>query len=168
MLVVPRFKDVVQLQNEGLLRVWSEGRVKVVQERELKNIIVNVGLNWLRSNALVGSTIYTGLLATGATPVVGDTMAAHPGWTELTAYSQANRLSWGQSAGGSTGLVTNVGNEPAFTMTSGASVAGIFTVTDSTKGGTSGTLITVPVASGGDATPGNGQILEPTYSITIS
>lgn len=67
-----------------------------------------------------------------------DTMASHPGWVEKTTYSEATRRQWSPAvaAGGSLANTT-----PAvFTMTAAGTLYGFFISSNSTKGGTAGTL----------------------------
>ena len=73
----------------------KDGNLKWVAES--KNLVVNVGLQYMAGSALTSTsqvtTWYLGLYGSGATnsPAAGDTMALHGGWTEVTAYSEANR-----------------------------------------------------------------------------
>lgn len=112
---------------------WSE---------TVENTTVNAGLNDLLSKYFKGSSytaaFYVGLKGAG-TIAAADTLASHAGWSEITAYSQATRpaLTLGTVASQS---VDNSGSVAAFSINGSATVAGAFVATDSTKGGTSGTL----------------------------
>lgn len=67
-----------------------------------------------------------------------DTMSSHAGWTESTAYTSATRVQWTPSAA-SGGSISHSGTID-FTMNAGGTLKGAFVVSNSTKGGTSGTL----------------------------
>lgn len=118
----------------------KDGRLKWVEEFE--NLVVTTGLNLLldRSFKNVPSDVnwYVGLKAAG-TIVAGDTMSSHGGWTEITAYSESNRpaLTLGSISSGS---VDNSAAKAAFSINGTATVAGAFSTTNNTKGGTTGTL----------------------------
>lgn len=69
-----------------------------------------------------------------------DTMASHAGWTEFTAYGEATRgtLTLGTV---SNGVADNTAARPTLTCNAnGSSVGALFLATNSTKGGTTGTL----------------------------
>lgn len=67
-----------------------------------------------------------------------DTMASHPGWQEVTAYSSATRPAWGQGA--ATAAILSNANLVLFTLSAAKNVGGLFLTNNSTKGGTSGVL----------------------------
>jgi hypothetical protein len=118
----------------------AEGNLKWVEECE--NLLTTAGATDLLAKYLKGSAytaaFFVGLKGTG-TISAGDTMASHAGWTEVTAYSAGTRpaLTLGTPASGS---VDNSASPASFTANASATVAGAFVVTDSTKGGTAGTL----------------------------
>ena len=112
---------------------WSE---------EVKNIVVNTGLDDLLNKYFKGSTytaaFYVGLKNSGSA-AAADTMASHSGWTENTTYSNANRqtLTLGTVSGQS---VNNSASRATFNINGTTTISGAFVTTDNTKGGTSGTL----------------------------
>lgn len=112
---------------------------------EWTNRIVNVGLNYLLDVSLVGGTQlsswYLGLI-NGASPTIAaaDTMSSHSGWTENTNYDEATRRAWTPGAVASQS-VSNSASPAVFTIsTNGQTLGGAFLVSNSTKGGTTGTL----------------------------
>lgn len=117
---------------DGSLR-WRE---------EFHNLVTTAGLNALITagfKTIPGSVAwYVGLKGTG-TAVAGDTMSSHAGWTEVTAYSEANRQTWtpGSVSGGS---VDNSASKAVFSINGTVTVAGCFLGSDNTKSGTTGTL----------------------------
>jgi hypothetical protein len=122
---------------------YKDGRIK--WQEEIKNIVVTVGLNHYLDATLGGSTQittwYIGLKGTGAA-AAGDTMASHGGWSEVTAYSEANRQTWTKNGVASGGSITNSASPARFTSNAnGTVVYGAFLTSNNTKGGTTGTLM---------------------------
>lgn len=117
-----------------------DGNLKWVEQ--VDNLVVTVGLTDLVDKYFKGSAYtaawYVGLKGAG-TIAAGDTMASHGGWSEITAYSEANRqaLTLGTVSGGS---ASNTLSKAVFTINGTATVAGAFLSTSNTKGGTTGTL----------------------------
>ena len=147
----------------------ADGRLK--WREDVFNLIANEGLNDLLERYFRGAA-YTAqhfvLLTGGApTPAAGDTMASHPGWTEVTAYSEGTRpaLQMAAPAGQST---SNIANKAAFTINAGATVGGAAIATNSTKGGTIGMLYAVAAFGGGDRVLANGDTLNVTVTATAA
>lgn len=117
-----------------------EGKLKWVEEFD--NLVTDVGINDLLDKYFKGSTYsatwFVGLKGTGSA-AVGDTMASHGGWSEVTGYSEANRqtLTLGTVSAKS---VDNSASKATFNINATVTVAGAFTVTNNTKGGSTGTL----------------------------
>lgn len=124
--------------------IGPDGQVK--WEETIENLTVNTGLADMLSKYWKGSAysaaFYVGLKGSG-TIAAGDTMASHAGWTEVTGYSQGARpaLTFGAVTGTTTASVDNSASPAAFGINATVTVAGAFITTDSTKGGTAGTLI---------------------------
>ena len=95
-------------------------------------------------------------------------MSSHSGWNEVTAYDETSRpaLSLGTVSNKS---VDNSANKAEFTINANdTTVGGAFITTDSTKGGTSGTLYGVGAFSAGDKTLDDGDLLQVTITLTAS
>lgn len=112
---------------------------------------VTEGLTWFLNE--ITDPIYIGLIgATGYDSDVGlsasDTMASHAGWQELTAYGEATRPQWNYGTAANK-LLTNA-NAASFTINATSTIKGFFLTTDSTKGGTSGTLLLHRLFTAGD------------------
>ncbi|MGB0749062.1 MAG: hypothetical protein ACPGO3_09975 [Magnetospiraceae bacterium] len=127
-----------------LYRVECVGRDGALKwAEETPNIVVNEGLNDFLDKYYKGSGYtaahYVGLKGTG-TPAAADTMASHASWSEVTPYSDAARqaLTMGTVSDQS---VDNAAAKAVFNINATATVYGAFVTTDSTKGGTSGTLV---------------------------
>lgn len=147
-----------------------QGNLKWVEEFD--NLVVNVGLDDSLDKHLKGSA-YTAawyVLLTDGTPTVaaGDTMASHAGWTEVTAYDEANRptLTLGSVSGQS---VDNGASKAVFTISSNnTTMGGCGVVTDNTKGGSSGTLYGAGAFTAADKTLDDDDVLNVTVTLTAA
>lgn len=144
---------------------------------ESKNLVVNVGLQYMAGVALTATaqvtTWYVGLYGSGATnsPAAGDTMALHGGWTEVTAYSEANRptAQFAAATNANPSVVTNTSNKAVFSINGTTVVGGAFLTSDNTKGGSSGTLFSAAdFAAPGDRSVVSGDVLNVTYTFSLS
>lgn len=140
----------------------------------IENLVTTAG-----KNKLVDAALKTGLaapawyigLVNGAggsnTYAAADTMASHAGWTESTAYSEGARQAFtpGSVSGGA---VDNSAAKAVFTLNGSATIGGCFLVDNSTKGGTTGTLMSVGSHSNGDKSGGSGDTITVTYTFTAS
>lgn len=153
--------DVVCRDPEGNIK-WAE--------RNLKNLITNVGLDYLLDAGLSGgtpiTTWYIGLKNTGS-PAAGDTSASHAGWTENQNYDEAARVTWSEG-GVSSQSITNSGSVATFTINTNAqTIAGIFLISVNTKGGATGTLFSVVDFSSAKSADDN-DTLEVTYTVSAA
>ena len=141
-------------------------------EDEFDNLVVDEGLNDSLDKHLKGSAYtaawYVGLTDGTPTAAAGDTMSSHAGWTEVTAYDEANRqtLTLGTVSSKS---VDNVGNEAVFTIsTDNTTVGGCFIVANNTKGGSTGPLYSVGAFTAGDKTLDDDDTLTVTATCSAS
>jgi len=136
------------------------------------NKIVNVGLNHILGVEFYGTAQvlaagwYVGLAGSSPTPAAGDTMASHAGWTEVAAYSQANRPGWGPGAPSSQ-QVTNA-SAAVFSINGSTTVGGAFIVTNNMISGTTGTLFSCAAFTQGNKSCSNGDTVNVTYTLTGS
>ena len=149
---------------------------------ESKNLVVNVGLQYMAGTALTSvaqiTTWYLGLYGSGAsnTPSAGDTMSSHGaagsgGWTEVTAYSNANRVtaSFATATTANPSVVTNAASPAAFNINGTTTVGGAFLTSSNTKGGTTGTLFSAAdFGSPGDRAVVSGDTLSVTYQFSLA
>ena len=144
---------------------------------ESKNLVVNVGLQYMAGSALTSvsqiTTWYLGLYGAGAsnTPAAGDTMASHAGWTEVTAYSNANRVTATlvTATTAHPSVVTNTASPAVFNINGTATVGGAFLTSENTKGGTTGTLFSAAdFGSPGDRSVVNSDTLSVTYTFSLA
>ena len=164
-------------QATGVYRVEchdKDGNLKWTAES--KNLVVNVGLQYMAGSALTSTaqvtTWYLGLYGAGAsnTPAAGDTMASHAGWTEVTAYSNANRVTatLTASTNANPSVVTNTASPAVFNINATSTVGGAFLTSDNTKNGTTGTLFSAAdFGSPGDRSVVSGDTLSVTYTFSL-
>jgi hypothetical protein len=144
---------------------------------ESKNLVVNAGLAYMAGSALTSvtqiTTWYLGLYGAGAsnTPAAGDTMASHAGWTEVVAYSNANRVTatFVTATTNNPSVVTNTASPAVFNINGTTVVGGAFLTSDNTKSGTTGTLFSAAdFGSPGDRSVVNGDTLSVTYTFSLA
>lgn len=147
-----------------------QGNLKWVVTED--NIIPNVGLDDILDKYYKGSAYtaahYVGLTDGTPTVAAGDTMASHAGWVEVTAYDEAARqtLTLGSVSGQS---VDNSASKATFTIsTNSTTIGGGFIVTNNTKGGTSGTLVSAVAFTAGDKGLDDGDTLSVTVTATMA
>ena len=146
---------------------------------ESKNLVVNVGLQYMAGSALTATTQittwYVGLYGAAAsnTPAATDTMASgqHPGWTENISYSEATRpvANFAAATNAMPSVVTNTANKAVFTMNATTTIGGAFLVSNNTKNGVTGTLFSAAdFQAPGDRSVVSGDILNVTYQFSLS
>jgi len=128
-----------------------------------KNLILNVMFN--DGTAIANNSWFIGLVnSTGFTAfAAADIMSSHSGWTEITAYTEANRVAWG--SGTSSSQSTTNASPATFNMNASNTVKGVFVVSNSTKSGTTGTLWSTAAFSA-DVPVTNGDQLKITYTVS--
>ena len=144
---------------------------------ESKNLVVNVGLQYMAGTALDGATAritswYVGLYGAGAsnTPAAGDTMSSHAGWTEVTAYSEATRpaATFAAATTANPSVVTNSASKASFSINGSTTVGGAFLTSSNTKSVTTLTLFSASDFTGGDLSVINFDTLQVTYTFSLS
>lgn len=152
----------------------SEGRVK--WEAESHNLVVNQGLQDMNTKYFTGSgytaTWYIGLYgaASSNNPTASDTAALHPGFTEITPYSNATRpaCTFGTATTADPSVITNSLSVASFNINAGATVGGAFLISDNTKGGSAGVLFSAAdFASPGDRAVVSGDVIQVTYTFSL-
>ena len=144
---------------------------------ESKNLVVNVGLQYMAGSALTSvsqiTTWYLGLYGAGAsnTPAAGDTMASHAGWTEDTTYSNGTRVAatFVTATTANPSVVTNSASPAVFNINGTTTIGGAFLTSGSVKGGTTGTLFSAAdFGSPGDRSVVNSDTLSVTYTFSLA
>lgn len=105
---------------------------------------------------LIDSSGFTSLAA-------GDTMSSHSGWNEFTSYSEGTRVAWGPGNPSSQSITNSTA--ATFNINGSGTVKGVFVVSNSTKGGTTGTLWATATFSA-DVPVTNGDQLKVTYTVS--
>ncbi len=126
---------------------------------EQKNGVTTAGINDLLDRYLAGSSYtaawFLGLISSVSYSALaaGDTAASHAGWTEAGAtnapnYSSGTRpaITFAAASAGSKASASAV----SFTFSGAGTVKGCFTISNSTKDGTTGVLYSTALFTGGD------------------
>ncbi|MFA6039894.1 MAG: hypothetical protein WC733_00140 [Methylophilus sp.] len=141
------------------------------------NTVTTVGKNYLLDNGLAGSAFtaafYLGLISSVTYTAISaaDTMSSHTGWVEagsanVPIYSQSARptAAWSSASAGSKAFSSAL----SFTIaTTGGTVKGCFLTTVATKDGTTGTLYSAGLFSGGDKVVAVADTLNVTYTASL-
>ena len=155
---------------KGKFEVTCRDRVGDVKWIErMPNMVVNVGLQHILNVTFSGSTQsatwYVGLSGSSPTVASGDTVATHAGWDEFTAYDEATRQEWVEVRTNQS--MTNSGTKATFTVSTDSSIiGGAFLATDSTKGGSTGTLMCSAAFTGGNKSADDNDSIEVQYTFT--
>lgn len=143
--------------SDGSIR-WEDG---------FPNLVVTTGKNDLLNKYFLGSsytaTFFVGLKGTG-TALAADTMASHTSWSEISGYSNATRPAF-SPASSTAGSSTNSASAAVFNINATNTVAGCFITTNSTVGGTTGTLFSAADFASTRAVL-SGDTLSVTYTIS--
>jgi hypothetical protein len=143
---------------------------------ESKNLVVNQGLQDMNTKYFKGvsytATWYIGLYGAAASnnPTANDTAASHPGFTEITPYSNATRpaCSFGTATTADPSVITNALSVAVFAINATATVGGAFLISDNTKGGTAGVLFSaVDFDAPGDRNVVSGDTINVRYDFTL-
>jgi hypothetical protein len=148
---------------------------EVKYEDTFENTVVTVGKNYLLDNGLAGSsytaTFYMGLISSTSYSAIAaaDTMSSHGGWLEAgnantPAYSGNRKTTaWSSASSGSKALSAAL----TFAFTGSGTVKGCFITTVNTVDGTTGTLYSAGLFTGGDKTVANGDSLSVSYTASL-
>ena len=152
----------------------SEGNLKWTMEGH--NLVVNEGLQDMNTKYFTGSTYtaywYIGLYGAAAAndPLATDTAAVHPGFTEITPYSNATRpaCNFGTATTADPSVITNTLSKAAFSINATATVGGAFLISNNTKGGFTGVLFSASdFQAPGDRVVASGDTLNVTYTFSL-
>jgi hypothetical protein len=175
LITSPQSTEGLKATGKFLIECYDkDGKLKWTDES--KNLVVNVGLQFMANSLFAVTTIsawYLGLYGAAAsnTPAAGDTMSSHAGWTEVTDYSETNRptATFVAATTANPSVVTNSASKAQFTMNNTVTVGGAFLTSDNTKGGTSGTLFSAKdFSSPGDRNVVSGDVVLVTYTFSLA
>jgi hypothetical protein len=141
-------------------------------QEEVPNLVVDEGLDDILDKYYKGSSYgashFVGITGSSPSFASGDTMSTHGGWSEVTFYDEASRPSYDPGSVSSQS-VDNANSKATFTISSNNTViGGAFLTTDSTIGGTSGTLIGGASFNAGDKKLDDGDTLNVTVTATLT
>lgn len=146
---------------------------KLKWKENFRNTVMTGGKNDILDKYFKGSaytaTWFVGLIQSDNFTAIAaaDTMSSHAGWEEGTTYDEATRqtLTLGTPAAGS---VNNSASKAVFTISATKTIKGAFIVTNSTKGGTTGTLYSAGLFSGGDRAVIDNDVLNITVTLSAA
>jgi hypothetical protein len=154
----------------------KDGKLKWSAEE--KNLVVNVGLQYMCSVALTaGATAqpqitawYIGLYGAGASnnPAAGDTLLSHAGWTEVNPYTGNRKAcTFVAATTANPSVATNSASVASYAITGTQVVGGAFLC--SAASGTTGTLFSAADFSApGDRSVVSGDTLNVTYTLSLA
>jgi hypothetical protein len=165
-------RSILNLEKE-----LAEIPLYVKWEDKIENLVTTGGKNFLLDNGLAGSsytaTFYIGLISSVSYSAVNaaDTMASHAGWLEAGStnapiYSEGSRptAAWSAASAGAKAF----SSARTFTIaTTGGTVKGCFLTTNATKNGTTGTLYSAGLFTGGDKVVAVADVLNVTYTASL-
>lgn len=152
----------------------AQGQIKWTAESH--NLVTNEGLQDMNAKYFLGSgysaTWYIGLYGAAASnnPAATDTMTSHPGWTEVTAYSQSTRpaCAFGTATTADPSVISNSLSPAAFSINGTVVVGGAFLTSNNTKGGTTGVLFSAAdFQAPGDRSVVSGDTISVTYTFSL-
>ncbi len=152
----------------------SQGNLK--WEMGGHNLVVNEGLQDMNTKYFTGSSYtaawYIGLYGAAASnnPTATDTAASHPGFTEITPYSNATRpaCTFGSATSADPSVISNSASVAAFSINATATVGGAFLISNNTKGGSTGILFSASdFQAPGDRVVASGDFLNVTYTFSL-
>jgi hypothetical protein len=125
-------------------------------------------LNVYLGNTTQTATWYLGLVDNAGFTAFSsaDTLASHAGWSESTVYSGSNRLAW--TLGASSGQSVTNASTVNFSITTAATIRGLFLASTNDKGGTDGKLFSTASFTGGNQAVNPGDTLKATYTVSAT
>jgi hypothetical protein len=146
------------------------------QDQFAPNTVVTAGKNDMLDKYFAGSsytaTFYLGLISSVSYSAIaaGDVMSSHAGWTEAgitnaPTYSQGARPTavWSSASAGAKALSSSL----SYSITSSGTLKGAFLTTVATKDGTTGTLFSAGLFTGGDKTVASSDSVAVSYSCSM-
>lgn len=157
------------LDPRGRFKVEHIRDGNVIGVYEFPNGITNAGkdslLNVYFHSATQITTWYVGLVDNSGFSAfaAADTASSHSGWTESQDYGESTRVSWGMDASSGQSITNSTAD--TFTMNATKTIKGIFVISNSTKGGTTGTLWST-AAFGSTVSVNSADLLKVTYTVS--
>jgi hypothetical protein len=136
------------------------------------NLICNTALNDVLNEYIRATTQttawYMGLVDNAGYSAFAatDTSSSHSGWAENQAYTQSTRPQWSPSAASSQSITNS--SSVNFSINATVTIRGIFIISNSTIGGTTGTLFSEAAFSGGNQSCNSGDTLQSTYTLSLA
>jgi hypothetical protein len=163
-LLVPKHMipvDGLKLGGRFKGEIFRKG--KLIDEFDVKNLVVNQGLNDVLNTYLNGggqiTSWFMGLFQGNYTPVATDTASSIAGnSTECSSYSSSTRPQWSPAAP-SGQSISNSANRATYTFTGSVTIYGAFLISSNVIGGTAGTLFAAAQFGSSKAVSNSDQLL---------
>lgn len=143
---------------------------KLLNKQQFPNGATDVGKNHVLDvvahNASQVHPWYLGLIDSSGYSALAsaDTMSSHVGWNEFTTYDETIRVEWDEAAASGQAITSSTVSQ--FNISGSGTIKGVFACSDSTKGGTSGTLLATALFETAVAVV-NGDVLKVTYTLNM-
>ena len=166
-IVLPNISDSQQAER---LKIEMDAMLEHKWDAEITNMVpgANFILDTLFNGSAYTAAWYIGLISlTSYTALsLDDTAASHAGWIEDTNYTESNRptLTFDNAASRSITLTSSV----SFSANASSTIKGAFVITDNTKSGTTGNLLSEGLFVTGDKVIENGYILNASFTMNIA
>lgn len=166
-------RNLIEVSRETLAQMRAEFAAIPMQRKwadGFSNLVTTAGGNDLLTQYFKGSSYtaawYVGLIDNaGFTAVAaGDTSSSHSGWSEAVPYSNGTRPALTLGTAGSKSI-DNSASKASYSINATATINGAFTITNSTKSGTTGTLYSAG-SFGSTRTVNNGDTLNVQVTLT--
>ena len=154
--------DKLTFGGEFVITCYSKnGNVKWTEKTH--NLVVNEGLDSILDSFFIGGTVYPnfyiGLVSSSPVISAGDTLANHPGWSEISDYNEGQRQEFVETRSGET--VDNTANLATFSINNSAIIGGSFITSAQT--GTTGILLAASAFSNGEKNVSDGDTIKVMY-----
>ncbi len=168
--MIPDTKESIALKTQYIIEcVKPDGSLR--WKDGFSNLVFLTGLDDAIDKhfkaAAYTSAWYVGLTSGTSTFALTDTAASHPGWAEVTTYSEANRqaLTLGAILSGS---ANNASAKAVFSINGTITIGGAFLTTYPTKNIPSGTVYGGGAFSGGNRAVQSGDTLNVTVTLSAT
>lgn len=167
-------KELTKLKVAGYFTYEHIRNGEVIDTWQEPNLVVDEGINYALDAAFSGgtpiTTWYVGVYKNNYTPIAGNVASTFAGAGVAneanSEYNEATRPTWTE-AGVSAKSITNSASPATFTFNTTVTIYGAFLISNSTKGGTTGTLAAASKFSASRSMLA-ADVLNVTYTLTGS
>lgn len=164
-------KDLIKTRGVFLLEQYAKDGT-LIKQVEIPNLVTYEGRDHMLDatfrSASQNANWYIGFIDNSGFSAVAltDTHDSHPGWTEVSPYSEATRVAWGPDAA-SNGVITNT-TSADFNINATAAIKGIFISNISTKGSVASGVLFNATTVTTEVNVVSSNLIKVTYQLTLS